>query len=440
MSAEYLILREDIHAPLRSPKMSDGDYLNMIHGWRRGLSSEQLMKHDLLRLQTFGMLGIPLDFTGRKAEEAISQIIHDPVKTAATTSGVYQRLGRSLGLEDPASKFKEYAVAANAAVDEVATLLSYPGSANIEMVNEVRSEYNPTALLLMALNGEWHPKARFVARRKLLFMNLAASIDQRKRTIHIDDQLQNFQTWLNTEFWNPDTLLGETTGAYIISDHDPKTWKSSKARIIPEEMGINLELSPFQKKTHILQRSFIPEGSLPINAFASVREKPLSKAITKMIRKGEEDPAITVDDDTGFMIVVKDKKDARTFIKHLMVRGFATDYPIRIEDVSYTLDGEKYNGKGASSPKIRMLKFFVRLANEMRVEVIVYTPETYVEHLYARGICHPEYETNRLFDDRVNVPNLEFPPKYFPHFDAGKGREERIKQIRYDIERESLVA
>lgn len=440
MSAEYLILREDIQTPLKRPGMSDNDYLGTLRRWRVNLSSEQLIKHDLLSLQTLGMLGLPLNLRGRRAQQAIANIIEDPILRAETSSGVYQRLARSLGLEDPASKFKEYSNAANAVVDTVASQLSYQGGATVEMVNEVRDYSNPTDLLLMALNGKWHPKAQFEARRKLLAINLAALIDQRKRLVHIEDQFQNFQAWLNREFWNPKALLAESTGAYIISSHDPNTWACPSTSIIDEEEGARLELEPFQKKTHILQRSFTPIGGKTIPAFASVREKPLHLAILKMLRKGEEDPALTVDDDTGFMVVVKDKKDARAFVNHLMVRGYATDYPMRIEDVSYTIDGEKYYGKGASSPRLRMMKFFVRLANEMRVEVIMHTPETYAEHLYAIGMCHEEYEINRLFDSEVNIPNLLLPPKYFPNFEPERGRMEKIRQIRYEIERESLAA
>lgn len=437
MAAEYLILREDIQTPLKRPTMSDAEYRDLFRTWRRILSDEQLMKHDLLRLQTLGTLGLDLNLRGIGAQRAIDGIIKDP---SQISEGVYQRLSRSLGLENPASKCREYSDAANAVIDTVAEKLTYQDGVNIEMVNEIRDYSDPTTLLVTALDGRWHPKAQFEARRKLLLVNLAASIDQRKRTIHIEDQFRNFQGWLNAEFWNPQALLAESTGTFIISDHDPNTWACASASIISEEEGAGLELKPYQKKTHILQRGFVPKGGKPIYAFASVREKSLPLATLKMLRKGEEDPAITVDDDTGFMVVVKDKKDARAFVNHLMVKGYTTGYPMRVEDVSYTLDGERYMGKGASSPKVRMMKFFVRLADEMRVEVIMHTPETYAEHLYARGLCHAEYEINRLFDSEVNVPNLLFPPKYFPNFRPEKGRVEKIEQIRYEIERGSLDA
>jgi len=158
-----------------------------------------------------------------------------------------------------------------------------------------------------------------------------------------------------------------------------------------------------------------------------------------MLRKGLEDPTIAVDDDTGLLVVVDNSRDARELIRHLTEQGYKSDYPIIIEDVSYTLEGGEYNNKNGGSHKIRMLKFFIRLANEMRVECIIHTTETYAEQLYMREVSHEEYELNRLFGPEVNVPRLLFPEKYFPRFDMERAREEKRKQLREKIEGQPFI-
>lgn len=433
----YLYLREDIHPPVRKPGQENREYRTQVLSWHRGLNPERQTLYTILREQVSGLLGVT-------SAEQIQPLMDNPVLRGQASERMLDQLGLVYGMrgsERIKQRFEDYGRYADSVIDFLQGYLSYQGSVNLEMVNEVRAYNDPTDLLLLASNGRWSAKARFEAKRKLLLMNLAASIERREREVGIEDQFRRFVDWLHERVWNPELLLGESRGAFLISTHDSQTWACpTLAQIIDEEVGVKLKLQPFQKKTHLPRRSFKTEAGQEMNAYVTIRDKKMEAKILKMLRKGVEDPTIAVDDDTGLLVVVDNNKNARELISNLINQGYKSNYPIIIEDVSYTLEGGEYNGNNVGSHKIRMLKFFVRLANEMRVECIIHTPETYAEQLYMRGVSHEEYELIRLFDGEVDVPRLLFPEKYFPRFDMDKAREEKQRQIRAHIEGPALTA
>lgn len=431
----YLYLREDIHPPVRQPDQTDWEHTREVASWHHNLNPERQILFEILRRQFFGLLGIT---TG----EQIQSLINNPELRKNTSERVLDQLGSAYGIigsERIRQKFEDYGRHADSVIDFLQGYLSYPGSVNLEMVNEVRAYNDPTDLLFLAFDGRWSEKARFEAKRKVFLMTLAASIDRREREVGIEDQFKRFVNWLHERVWNPELLLGESRGTYLLSTHDPENWACHEARIVDEEEGVNIELKPFQKKTHLPRRSFKTEAGREVNAYVTIRDKTMEAKMLKMLRKGIEDPAISVDDDTGILVMIDNNRAAREFIGDIVNQGYKSNYPIIIEDVSYTLEGGNYNNKNGGSDKIRMLKFFIRLANEMRVECIIHTPETYAEQLYMRGVSHPEYVLDRLFNGEVDVPRLLFPPKYFPRFDMDKARQERRRQIRAEIEEPSLA-
>lgn len=435
LNHRYLILREDIHPPVRQPGQTDQNHRKEISSWHRNLTPERQTLYEILKGQVFGLLGAT-------SAEQIQPLMDNSVLRGQTSERMFDQLGLVYGMrgsERIKQKFEDYGRYADSVIDFLQDYLSYDGSVNLEMVNEVRAYNDPTDLLLLAFNGKWSGKARFEAKRKLFLMTIAASIERREREVGIEDQFRRFVDWLHERVWNPDLLLGESRGMFLVSNHDPETWACTDAEIVDEKLGIGLKLQPFQKKTHLPRRSFKTDAGREVNAYVTIRDKKMEAKILKMLKKGVEDPAIAVDDDTGLLVVVDDNKDARELIRDLIDQGYKSSYPIIIEDVSYTLEGGEYNGNNGGSKKIRMLKFFVRLANEMRVECIIHTPETYAEQLYMRGVSHQEYELNRLFDGEVDVPRLLFPEIYFPHFDMDRAREEKQKQIREIIEGVSLA-
>lgn len=392
--------------------------------------------HGILRGQVFGLLSVT-------SVTQLKPLIENPDMRRQTSYQVLDQLGSLYGIkgqEMVRQKFRDYGGIADSVIDYLQGFLSYPGSVNLEMVNEIRAYNDPTDLLLVTIDGRWADKARFEAKRKLQLMALSASIERREREVGIEDQFKRFVDWLHERVWNPNLQFSESRGSFLISNHDPQTWACTTTLIVDEEQGVEYELQPFQEKTHLPRRSFVPYSGTVTDVYVTIREKTTAAKTLKMLRKGVEDPAIAVDDDTGLLVVLNNRKDIRRFISHLINQGYQSNYPIIIEDVSDTLNGGEYNNKNDGSRRLRMLKFFIRLANEMRIECIIHTPETYAENLYARGISHQEYELDRLFGPDINVPRLLFPEKYFPHFDMDRARQEKHRQIRAKIEGPTLTA
>lgn len=426
--SKYLYLREDVHQPLRKKGGTLYDCRKEVVSWYRNLDSEQQALHAILTGQVLGLLGAT-------SYHQIQSIIEDPEKRKNASNNLILHLSHLYGIDNPGimwGKLKDYSSDANAVRDHLQWVLSYEGCSNLEMTNEIRAYKDPTDLILLSMDGRWHPKARWDGKIKLQLMGIDASIDKRERDLNIENQFQGFVDWLNMHVWNPESLLGESSGSYLISTHDPETWACVSTSFVTEAEGVKLQLQPFQKKTHLLSRNFEPSFGPVIDTYVSIRDKPRVMKMIKMLRKKAEDPAIAVDDDTGLLVVVKDFKSAKSFVRHLLDRGYQSNYPIVVEDISNTLDGREHNGRPGSSSKLRMMKFFIRLANKMRVECIIHTPETYAESLYMKGVSHLEYEVNRLID--AGVPNMIYPMKYYPYFDIEEAKKQAISRVRTKIE------
>ena len=69
---------------------------------------------------------------------------------------------------------------------------SKPYASFVATTNEIEVANDPVTLLLIMFNDRYHKKARFEARRKLVLMNLAGSIDQRERETGIEEKFSNF--------------------------------------------------------------------------------------------------------------------------------------------------------------------------------------------------------------------------------------------------------
>lgn len=423
-----MFLREDIHPPVCRTGVSVSTRRREMVTWYKGLDEEQKTLQALLQGQVFGLLGI-------NSSQQMRTLMEHPKLKQAASDQIIRNLGIAYGIKGPArikQKCEEFGVCANAVRDDLQKTLSYPGSSSLEMVNEIRAINEPVDLLLIAFDGKWSAKARWDAKVKLQFMSLAASVDRRQREIGIEDQFKRFVLWIRERVWDPELLADESDGAYLISTHDPDTWACIETKWVKEEEGVDLHLEPFQKKTHLNRRSVKTNAGRKIETYVTTRDKPSSVKVEKMLRKGAEDPATAVDDDTGLLAVFNNTDDVRSFITLLIDRGFKSNYPIAIEDIAYSLNGKDYKGRNGSSRHTKMMKFFVRLANEMRIEFIIHTPESYAESLYMRGVARGEYNINRLIDN--GVPDLIFNEKYFPLFDSEEARIQNIRHERANIE------
>ena len=303
-------------------------------------------------------------------------------------------------------------------------------SSHVEMTNEIDAISSPIELLLIVFDDRYHQKARFEAKRKLVLMSLAGSIDQRERETDIENKFTRFLGFLNKYVWSQEAKIGELEIVYLFSKHEKENFTCLSYDIINRKEAEQTKLKPGEKLTLLKLRHFSYNGEkIPI--YVSIRKKPPEAKVLKLLRKGEENPAVAVDDELGLMGVLESSRQIRIFQQHLTSSAIAADSFMALEDISDSLTGGKRVVKNiGSSPKTAMLKFFARLGG-MRVEFIVHTYESYLNYFYQRDVSHDEYEVKRIFDS--GVAELLFPGSIYL-LDMKKIRDRQLGFFRRQIE------
>ena len=87
-------------------------------------------------------------------------------------------------------KVNEYARTADSVIKSLQNKLFAPYASHVAITNEVEIATDPVDLLLMIFDDRYHKKARFEAKRTLILMNLAGSIDQRERETDIEKKFK----------------------------------------------------------------------------------------------------------------------------------------------------------------------------------------------------------------------------------------------------------
>ena len=328
------------------------------------------------------------------------------------------------------SKVNNYSRTADAVIRYLKSRVLSNYTSYFEMTNEIDAANNPVDLILIMFDGRYHRKARFEAKRKLILMCLAGSIDQRERETDIENKFAQFLEFLNEHVWSRKLKIGELEIAFLLSEHDPQTFACTKVRLIDAKKARKVTLKKGQKLTLIKQRRLRANGrEVPI--YVSVRKKPPEAKVLKLIRKGVENPAVAVDDELGLMGVVESIMEVKTFQKHLTRSATKAGSLMTLEEVSDTLAGGKYVSSSiGSSSGTPMFKFFARLGG-MRVEFIVHTYRTYLDYMYKRDVSHEEYEVRRLFDS--GDAELMFPYSIY-FLDMNEIEGTLIRWSRYKIE------
>ena len=391
----------------------------------RNLSEGEKTKWGLERKQLFQLLGV-------SSIPEITNLLSDPKKRAETSTRFIHELGGSFGIEGSTKEREEritrYAEEADKVIQYLRTSVLPDFRSNIEMVNEVQATNNPLDLLLITFDKKYNKQARFEAKRKLILMRVAGSIDQTEREMGVGDQFRQFQEFLNNHVWNTDLLIGDSTKAYVVSTHNPETFRCESVNIMDETPQEKLQ--PNQKLTTLPRRSFQFEGkTIPI--YVTSREKDPETKIIKLLRKGGENPAVAVEDGLGLMGVLDTQNDIERFEQHLLACGSEAGSPIRLEDIHDSLK----NGGGTndqSSKELKMRRYFVKMG-KIRVELMLFTNSAYLDYRYQKGVSHQEYEVRRLFDS--GVIGLLFPKDIYD-LDYNAMQKKAITNVRRQIETE----
>ena len=364
----------------------------------------------------------------------IQSLLDNRAKRQATGLRAYRLLGNMFGIHgsdrEIISKVNSYSRTA----DDVIRYLNNKILANyapfIEMTNEIDITSSPVDLLLIMFDERYHKKARFEAKRKLILMSLAGSIDQRERETGVEDKFAGFLDFLNEYVWSPKIKIGELDIFYLLSSHNKKDFSCKGVQVLNMEEAAGCKLHPGQKLTMIKRRRFKENGrEIPI--YVSVRKKPPEAKVLKLMRKNEENPAIAVDDELGLLGVLDTVAEVRLFQKHLTESAISANSFMTLEDISNTLRGGRYKSTSTgSSSSTPMMKFFARMGG-MRVEFIVHTNKTYLDYIYKKDVSHDEYEVKRIFDS--GVAELLFPQEIY-HLDMASARNQLIHWFRQRIE------
>jgi len=397
--------------------------------WVAGLRRDQLLKtkYRAVRNQIF-------DFLGINTFDEILALLHEKPLRDTTRSRSHLLLGNMFGINGSARTIHrhlhDYARTADDVINSLRTKVLAPYSSHIEMTNEIETTTDPMDLLLIIFDDRFHRKARFEAKRKLVLMNLAGSIDQRERETNIEQKFADFLNFLNVQVWSPSMKIGDLEISYLFSRHHEDDFRCQEVHVLTEEEMKNVVPHPGEKLTLIKRRRF-RDGGREIPIYVTIRKKPPAAKVLKLLRKNEKNPATAVDDELGLMAVLNTISDVKRFLRHLTSSAIQADSFMTLEDISDTLTGGEYRATATgSSDKTSMLKFFARLGG-MRVEFIIHTNCSYLNYMYRRDVAHDEYEVKRIFD--TGVAAFLFPPDIY-HLNMDEIRDRQLVRFRKIIE------
>ena len=397
--------------------------------WVRQYCGDQInvTKYRAIRNQIFEFLDIA-------GYDDIPALIKDPKLRGIRHDRAMVHLANMFGINgnvrEVQNRLHEYARTANDVISYLRSKILAPFSSHIETTNEIEITSDPLDLLLIIFDDRYHKKARFEAKRKLTLMNLAGSIDQRERETDIENKFNGFLRFLNEYVWSPSMKIGELEIVYLISRHETETFACTEVKVVDEKTMQTLQVEPGQKITLIKRRRFL-KGKREIPIYVTIRKKPPSSKVLKLLRKNEKNPAVAVDDELGLMAVLNTISDVQHFQQHLTQSALKIDSFMTLEDISDTLTGKAYKSHTTgSSNKTQMLKFFARLGG-MRVEFILHTNKSYLNYMYQRDVAHDEYEVKRIFDS--GVAELLFPPDIY-HLNLSDIRARQLRRFRRQIE------
>lgn len=397
--------------------------------WVKNLCKNRLnaTKYRALRNQVFTFLDIT-------SYTQLSELLENPHKQKERSRRAYALLGNMFGLNgtprEIEARVHQYARTADAVVNSLKAKLLHHYASYIATTNEIEVANDPVCLLLIMFDNRYSKKARFEARRKLVLMSLAGSIDQRETETATEEKFSTFLHFLNDYVWSDSLKIGELDVVFLHSKHSKEDFSCTEVTTLSPQAADKIVLSAESKLTLIKRRRFC-SGNSEIPIYVSIRKKPPEAKVLKLLRKNEKNPSIAVDDELGLMAVLDSVADIKIFQDHLTRSASKADSFMVLEDISDTLSGKipyKSSSTGSSS-KTEMMKFFARIGG-MRVEFIIHTNQSWLNYMYKNDVSHNEYEVKRVFDS--GVMELLFPQDIY-HLNHKTIRDELIDHFRLHI-------
>ena len=197
----FTSLQQDGPFAVPDDALNDGRFSLQTRQWVKRLQQDanNIAKYRALRSQIFEFLAVD-------SIEQIQSLISDKILRQQRSERALHLLGNMFGIDGNLNEIKsrvdEYARTADAVIYSLTGKILSPYASHIETTNEIEVANDPVELLLIMFNDNYHKKARFEARRKLILMTLAGSIDQRERETDIENKFfcfSRFSKWLCVE-------------------------------------------------------------------------------------------------------------------------------------------------------------------------------------------------------------------------------------------------
>ncbi|EIJ36393.1 hypothetical protein [Thiothrix nivea] len=428
----FIAMKQDGPFAVRDQISFEHPFCRQNRQWAEIFRHDRQMatKYRAVRDQLFDLLQIG-------SFDEIPALIRYPDLRGQRTERAYRLLGNlfgiSGGLSEIRSKIHEYMNTADAVIGHLKGKVLAPYSSHIEISNEIETTQNPVDLLLTVFDNRYHQKLRFEAKRKLVLMGLAGSIDQREHETDIESKFSAFLNFLNQYVWSPQLRIGELEMACLHSHHDADDFSCTQVDVTSLEEAHYLHEFAENEKLTLVKRRLFQDNGQEIPVYVTVRKKDSAAKVLKLLRKNEKNPAVAVDDELGLMAVLDNPSHVKRFVRHLTRAAVRAGSFMILEDISDTLAGNRYQATSiGSSSNTQMLKFFARMGG-MRVEFIIHTNRTYLNYRYQRGASHDEYEVRRLFDS--GVTEFLFPYDIY-QLDMQQVRTRQLQRFRQNIERQ----
>ncbi len=358
--------------------------------------------------------------------------------------------------------------------DELGDGVLNPIAWKIRPSEEPLSRSNPLELLELVYRPGNQKKLGFEALRKLFLMSKVAAVDAVAHNLEEGETYREFTDLLDKLVWDQDHPKGYTEDTILLSRHDPETYEVlyeladgslvafdkipddqihlARPAIteIPESEKDSVTArvkaqNPDQEGHHVrlttLQSRLFKQDGITSHAFVDKRIKPFHSWVMKMLRKGEDEPTVAVEDKIGMMVVVKDIKEVDRLMEAFQLAGRRTGSILLPEGIEDNLKRrgkrKKYSAKNTgSSDKTEMLKFYARV-HGMRIEVIVHTYESYLNYKFSDTTGHKAFEIRRFFES--GLFRLFFPKSIYHEVDEDADKEYLLETDRRD-KRQNRIA
>ncbi len=226
--------------------------------WVKKLQKERLeTRYRTIRNQIFEFLDVA-------SFQEIKRLLGDESKKSEVRRRAFGLIGNMFGCNgterEVVSRVEAYSSTADGVIRYLKSKILANYAPYIEMTNEIDMISNPVDLLLIVFDDRYHKKARFEAKRKLILMNLAGSIDQRERETDIENKFKEFLAFLNAQVWSPGIKIGELKSVYLVSKHNPEDFSCRDVKVVPQQQIRGIKRQAGQKITLIKRRQFTLNG------------------------------------------------------------------------------------------------------------------------------------------------------------------------------------